>query len=125
MATRSPRQRRQRSRPNAAEGRKTDQCGCAVGRTHVMRVRDGNNGKRVATYQITSEPRRLAAASGLCNLETGRKRSSLSPPATPRRAVEEFRRQGDFGEGRRDRLRPGRRADERGRGEKWSVVTKR
>ena len=27
--------------------------------------------KRAATYQITSEPRRLPAPSGLCNLETG------------------------------------------------------
>lgn len=31
----------------------------------------GKKGKRVATYQITSEPRRLPAPSGLCNLETG------------------------------------------------------
>ncbi len=29
------------------------------GQLMVMRVRDGNNGKRVPTYQITSEPRRL------------------------------------------------------------------
>jgi hypothetical protein len=36
-----------------------------------MRVREGSNGKRVATYQITSEPRRLPPPSGLCNLETG------------------------------------------------------
>ena len=41
------------------------------GELNVMRVRDGNNGKRVATYQITSEPRRLPPPSGLCNLETG------------------------------------------------------
>ena len=31
----------------------------------------GKKGKRAATYQITSEPRRLPAPSGLCNLETG------------------------------------------------------
>ena len=31
----------------------------------------GKKGKRPATYQITSEPRRLPAPSGLCNLETG------------------------------------------------------
>ena len=36
-----------------------------------MRVKGGNKGKRVATYQITSEPRRLPPPSGLCNLETG------------------------------------------------------
>jgi hypothetical protein len=37
----------------------------------AMRVRGGGKGKRVATYQITSEPRRLPPPSGLCNLETG------------------------------------------------------
>jgi hypothetical protein len=41
------------------------------GELNAMRVRDGNNGKRVATYQITSEPRRLPPPGGLCNLETG------------------------------------------------------
>ena len=41
------------------------------GELTAMRVKAGNKGKRVATYQITSEPRRLPAPSGLCNLETG------------------------------------------------------
>jgi hypothetical protein len=41
------------------------------GELTAMRVRGGAKGKRVATYQITSEPRRLPAPSGLCNLETG------------------------------------------------------
>ncbi|GLR89099.1 hypothetical protein [Bradyrhizobium iriomotense] len=41
------------------------------GELNTMRVRDVKNGKKVATYQITSEPRRLPAPSGLCNLETG------------------------------------------------------
>ena len=41
------------------------------GELNAMRVRDGNSGKRVATYQITSEPRRLPPPGGLCNLETG------------------------------------------------------
>jgi hypothetical protein len=41
------------------------------GELTAMRVRKGSKGKRVATYQITSEPRRLPAPSGLCNLETG------------------------------------------------------
>jgi hypothetical protein len=37
-----------------------------------MQVRDvKNSGKRIPTYQITSEPRRLPPPSGLCNLETG------------------------------------------------------
>ena len=34
-------------------------------------MKGGKKGKRAATYQITSEPRRLPAPSGLCNLETG------------------------------------------------------
>jgi hypothetical protein len=41
------------------------------GELTAMRVRGGAKGKRVATYQITSEPRRLPAPNGLCNLETG------------------------------------------------------
>jgi hypothetical protein len=41
------------------------------GELTAMRVKGGNRGKRVATYQITSEPRRLPPPSGLCNLETG------------------------------------------------------
>ncbi len=41
------------------------------GELTAMRVRKGSKGKRVATYQITSEPRRLPPPSGLCNLETG------------------------------------------------------
>jgi hypothetical protein len=35
-----------------------------------MRVR-GKKAKRVATYQLTSEPRRLPPPNGLCGLETG------------------------------------------------------
>ena len=41
------------------------------GELTAMRVKGGDKGKRVATYQITSEPRRLPPPSGLCNLETG------------------------------------------------------
>jgi hypothetical protein len=42
------------------------------GELNAMQVRDPKQqGKRIATYQITSEPRRLPAPSGLCNLETG------------------------------------------------------
>jgi hypothetical protein len=41
------------------------------GELTAMRVRGGAKGKRVATYQITSEPRRLPSPNGLCNLETG------------------------------------------------------
>jgi hypothetical protein len=42
------------------------------GELNTMKVRDVKNaGKRIATYQITSEPRRLPPPNGLCNLETG------------------------------------------------------
>ena len=42
------------------------------GELNAMKVRDiKNGGRRVATYLITSEPRRLPPPNGLCNLETG------------------------------------------------------
>ena len=40
------------------------------GELNTLRVHDAK-GKRVSTFQITSEPRRLPPPSGLCNLETG------------------------------------------------------
>jgi hypothetical protein len=40
------------------------------GQLNAMRVRD-KGGKRVASYQIASEPRRLPGSTGLCGLETG------------------------------------------------------
>jgi hypothetical protein len=41
------------------------------GELNALKVRGGKKGKRVATYQVTSEPRRLPPPNGLCNLETG------------------------------------------------------
>jgi hypothetical protein len=41
------------------------------GELNAMSVRSGDGAQRVATYQITSEPRRLPPPNGLCNLETG------------------------------------------------------
>ncbi|KIU48862.1 MULTISPECIES: hypothetical protein [Bradyrhizobium] len=50
------------------------------GELSAMKVRDAKNrGKRVATYQITSEPRRLPPPNGLCNLETGPETFQLIP----------------------------------------------
>ncbi|MBR0966670.1 hypothetical protein JQ554_21110 [Bradyrhizobium diazoefficiens] len=50
------------------------------GALNAMKVRDVKNaGKRIATYQITSEPRRLPPPSGLCNLETGPETFQLVP----------------------------------------------
>jgi len=42
-----------------------------TGELNVMKLRGGNKGKRVATYQVTSVPRRLPTTNGLCGLETG------------------------------------------------------
>ncbi|MDE2472748.1 MAG: hypothetical protein KGL35_29500 [Bradyrhizobium sp.] len=42
-----------------------------TGELNVMKLRGGKKGKPVATYQVTSEPRRLPTANGLCGLETG------------------------------------------------------
>ena len=41
------------------------------GQLNAMRVRGAKKGKRVNTYQLVSEPRRLPPPNGLCNLETG------------------------------------------------------
>ena len=42
------------------------------GELNALRTRGGKKGKRVAaTYQLTSEPRRLPPPRGLCGLETG------------------------------------------------------
>ena len=41
------------------------------GELNAMKVRGPKKGKRIATYQVTSEPRRLPPPNGLCNLETG------------------------------------------------------
>ena len=44
--------------------------GVLTGELHAMRSRDAT-GKHVNTFQLVSEPRRLAGPNGLCNLETG------------------------------------------------------
>ena len=41
------------------------------GELTTIRTRGGKRGGKAATYQITSEPRRLPPPNGLCNLETG------------------------------------------------------
>jgi hypothetical protein len=41
-----------------------------TGQLNAMRSRDAK-GKRTNVYQLVSEPRRLPAPAGLCNLETG------------------------------------------------------
>jgi hypothetical protein len=41
------------------------------GQLNALKMRSAKKGKRVATYQLTSEPRRLPPPNGLCGLETG------------------------------------------------------
>jgi hypothetical protein len=41
------------------------------GELNALKVRGGKKGKRVNTFQLVSEPRRLPPPNGLCNLETG------------------------------------------------------
>jgi hypothetical protein len=41
------------------------------GELNTLHTRGGRNGKRLATYQLTSQPHRLPPPGGLCGLETG------------------------------------------------------
>jgi hypothetical protein len=41
------------------------------GELNALRTRGGKKGKRLATYQLISEPHRLAPPNDLCGLETG------------------------------------------------------
>ncbi len=41
------------------------------GELNALHTRASKKGKRAATYQLTSEPRRLPPPNGLCGLETG------------------------------------------------------
>ena len=41
------------------------------GQLNALRSRGARKGKRAAIYQLTSEPHKLPAPNGLCNLETG------------------------------------------------------
>ena len=71
------------------------------GELNAMKTRGGKHGKRVATYQLTSEPRRLAAAERA--LQSGDRPGNLPAHHLERRAgrpAEGFYRQGNLGEGR-------------------------
>ena len=64
-------QEQQQQVPPTKPGKPINAGDVLSGELTAMRVKSGKQGKRVATYQITSEPRRLPPPSGLCNLETG------------------------------------------------------
>jgi hypothetical protein len=61
----------QQAEPPAKAGRLINAGDILSGQLNAMRVRGAKKGKRVSTYQLVSEPRRLPPPNGLCNLETG------------------------------------------------------
>ena len=62
---------RRQAEPAAKAGKPINAGGVLSGELNAMKISGGKKGKHVATYQITSEPRRLPPPNGLCNLETG------------------------------------------------------
>ncbi len=66
-----PAARAQQAEPAPQAGRLINAGDVLSGELNAVKVRGGKKGKRAATYQLTSEPRRLPPPSGLCNLETG------------------------------------------------------
>ena len=63
--------RAQQDEPPAKAGKLINAGDILSGQLNAMRMRGAKKGKRVNTYQLVSEPRRLPPPSGLCNLETG------------------------------------------------------
>jgi hypothetical protein len=61
----------QQAEPAPKAGKPINAGDVLSGELNAMRGRGGNKGKHFATYQLTSEPRRLPAPNGLCGLETG------------------------------------------------------
>src|SRR3954454_9127921 len=67
----APHARAQQAEPPAKPGKLINAGDILSGQLNAMRMRGAKKGKRVNTYQLVSEPRRLPPPSGLCNLETG------------------------------------------------------
>jgi len=63
--------RAQPAEPASKPGRLINAGDVLSGKLNAMKVRGARKGKKVATYQLTTEPRRLPPPNGLCNLETG------------------------------------------------------
>jgi hypothetical protein len=61
----------QQAEPASKAGKLINAGDVLSGELNAMRLRGGNKGKRVNTFQLVSEPRRLPPPNGLCNLETG------------------------------------------------------
>jgi hypothetical protein len=60
----------QQAEPAPKPGKMINAGDVLSGELNTLRER-GSKGKPAATYQLTSEPRRLPPPNGLCNLETG------------------------------------------------------
>jgi hypothetical protein len=67
----APSAQAQQAEPAPKAGKLINPGDVLSGELNAVKVRGGKKGKRVATYQLTSEPRRLPPPNGLCNLETG------------------------------------------------------
>ncbi len=61
----------QQAEPAPKAGKPINAGDVLSGELNALRSRAVKKGKRVATYQLTSEPRRLPPPNGLCGLETG------------------------------------------------------
>ena len=61
----------QQAEPAPKAGKPINAGDVLSGELNAMRLRADKKGKRVSTYQLTSEPRRLPPPNGLCGLETG------------------------------------------------------
>src|SRR6266478_437939 len=67
----TPAARAQQAEPAPKPGKMINAGDVLSGELNTLRMRGGKKGKAAATYQLTSEPRRLPPPNGLCNLETG------------------------------------------------------
>jgi hypothetical protein len=61
----------QQAEPTPKAGKLISAGDVLSGELNALKVRGGKKGKRLATYQLTSEPHRLPPPNGLCGLETG------------------------------------------------------
>jgi hypothetical protein len=61
----------QQAEPPAKAGKLINAGDILSGQLNAMRTRGAKKGKRINTFQLVSEPRRLPPPNGLCNLETG------------------------------------------------------
>jgi hypothetical protein len=71
VALAAPSARAQQGEPAPKAGKLINAGDVLSGELNAMKIRGAKKGKRTATYQITSEPRRLPPPNGLCDLETG------------------------------------------------------